>query len=119
MFLGEGFKTFLENALHDLQEAWTVPTFPAHSLHLEQQTFLQGACTDAGRIHALQHCQHLFNLCFAHIDIVIDSQFVADAAQILTQQTVIIKASDEIFHHSMLLVGECEHIHLLFQLVIK
>ena len=93
--------------------------FFAHSFYLQQQTLLQRACTNAGRVHVLQHFEHVFNLRFAHIEVMIDSQFVADGIQIFAQEAVIVKTSNEIFHHSILLFSQCEHVHLLLQLVIK
>ena len=88
-------------------------------LDLQQQTFLQVSGTDAGRIKGLEKFKELFYLSRRHVDAVIDSQFVRDVVEALSQQSVTVERPDQVFHDRLLLFGELQLAHLLLQLIVE
>ena len=61
------------------------------SLYLQQQTFLQVSGSDSCRVEVLQNLQRFLNLLFRCIDVMIDSQLVADAVERFPKQSVVIQ----------------------------
>ena len=114
VLLGKQLIVVLEGFCHQrLQCRWLT------AFDLQQQTLLQRACSDAGRVEVLQHEQHLFYLLLADIDIMIDGQLVGDILQRFAQHAIVVQRTDEIFHDVALLFGEIGHAYLFLQLVVE
>ena len=47
----------------------------------------------------------------------IDGQFVADVVQRLSQQSVVVQRTNEVFHDVALAFGDVGHVHLFVQLI--
>ena len=114
MFLGERVKLAGHHLLQDVFEFALRTPF-----HLQQQTLLQRPGANACGVEPLQDVQHLLYLRGRDVDVVVDGQFVTNRFYILSQVTVVVERTDEVFHHVFLRVREVLHHHLLFQFVVE
>ena len=114
MFPGE----CLEIVIHDTGHQ-RLHTRVRSAVYLQQQTLLQVSGTDAGRVEGLQHGQRLLDLLHRGVDVMVDSQFLADGVERLPQQTVVFQRADQVFHDVALTVGHLQFDELAFQLVIE
>ena len=98
-----------------------VPSFPLSlvSLYLQQQTFLQASGSDSCRVEVLQNLQRFLNLLFRCIDVMIDSQLVADAVERFPKQSVIIQRPNQVFDDLPLLIGQFVFRQLTVYLIVE
>ena len=114
MFLGELLEMISYHAVHKLFQS-TV----GFATNLYEQTLLQTAGANSGRIKILEFLQHRLYLLRLHIHIVVDGKFVADGIDVFSQETAIVERTYEIFHYPLLGVRKLYLAHLLFQSVVE
>ena len=114
VLLRESLEVVVHHTLHQVLQARGVAT-----LYLEQQTLLEVARTDAGRVELLQDGEHLGNLVLCDIEVMIDGQFVADGVELLAEQSVVVERADQIFQDIALTVRHVHLAHLFLQLVVE
>ena len=86
-------------------------------VHLQQQAFLQRPGSDTGGVEVLQYLQDLLQFADGSVYAMVDSQLVADAAEVLPQESVIVQTADKIFQDVPLPAGKFSLAHLFVELV--
>ena len=97
---------FLEALLQHLQGAFLVGRLLFGTFQLERQAFFQRACADAGWVERLENVQQALQFLLVGVDVMVDGQFVGHGIQVLTQETIVVERTDEIFHDFALVVVE-------------
>ena len=101
------------------QQSCLVVAFSLLAGNLQQQTLLQRPRSNTGGIESLQLFEHPFDGLHANVCVLTDVEFVADTIETLTQITVAVERTYEVFHDQLLLVGKLQLPHLFFQFVIE
>ena len=96
-----------------------LPSIAFQASYLDEQTFLQRAGTDTGRVKLPQDVHETFQLLGAGGDTLIYLQFIGHLNQAFLQKAVIVERADEVFHHLLLVFAEVVFAHLCLQLIIE